>query len=382
MDDSNHTKFNSCNQTLLTPNEVLRYSRHFSLIGVDGQESLKQAKVLCVGAGGLGCSVLQYLVAVGVGTLGVIDHDHVSISNLTRQILFTEDDIGKLKVSVAKERLTALNSSVCLNVYPKRLEKNTTELITQYDIIIDASDNYKTRYLINDACFLLKKPLVSASIFQFQGQISIFNYQDGPCYRCLYPEPPHPELAFNCDTNGVIGVLPGLIGTIQATEVIKIILNKGKLLSKRLLQVDALLMQIKELVIQKNPYCRLCHHGELSDHLFEREAVQNHSFSEIEPQQLAAWINDPNLTIDLIDVREDFERKICHIGGKHIPSKQFKISEITSDKKKTVVVYCKTGSRSLKIVKRLREEGFLEIYSLKRGLIGWIEEIDPNLLRY
>lgn len=368
----------------LNKTEMLRYSRHFSVIGVEGQHRLKQAKVLCIGAGGLGCPALQYLTAAGVGTIGIVDHDQVSISNLHRQILYTENDIGQLKVKCAAERLSAQNPHIQLITYSELLnEDNATALIGAYDIVLDGSDNYKTRYLINDVCFLLKKPLVSASIFQFQGQVSVFNLEDGPCYRCLYTEPPPPELSPNCDISGVLGLLPGMVGTIQATEVVKLIVKKGRSLAKRLLQIDALTMNFKEYEIKKNPDCPLCFHGELSNTLFiEPASIQQEPIIDIEPTQLKAWLNDSSQKLYLIDVREPYERSICSIGGEHMPSSQFNLAGLTIDERTPIIVYCKLGGRSQKIARLLKTAGFSEVYSLKGGIISWIEEIDPAMVMY
>jgi sulfur-carrier protein adenylyltransferase/sulfurtransferase len=351
---------------------------------MDGQTCLKQAKVLCIGTGGLGCPVLQYLVAAGVGTIGMVDHDQVSVSNLHRQILFDEVDIGKPKVHRAQKRLSAQNPHINLVAYSQAFDKTNAEtLVSDYDIVVDGSDNYKTRYLLNDVTFFHKKPLVSASIFLFQGQVSVFNYEEGPCYRCLYPEPPPPELSPNCNLSGVLGVLPGIVGTIQATEVIKLIIKKGRPLSRRLLQIDALTMQFKEYAIKKHPDCPLCCYGKHSDALFiQTESSLDTRIPEIEPQVLAVWLADSNQNVQLIDVREPYERSICNIGGHHIPSTQFTVNQINLDKQKPIVVYCKSGNRSQKIGQLLKAADYPNIYSLKGGILAWIKQINPELFLY
>ncbi len=368
----------------LTKAEIPRYARHFPVIGIEGQERLKEAKVLCIGAGGLGSPVLQYLCAAGVGTVGIVDDDSVSMSNLHRQILFNESDIGQPKVRCAYDHLHAQNPHIQIHAYEQRLQKdNAKTLVEPYDIIVDGCDNYQTRYLINDISFLLKKPLVSGSIFQFQGQIGVFNYQDGPCYRCLYAEPPPSELSPNCDISGVLGVLPGIIGSIQAAEVIKLITGKGKPLVDRLLQVDVLNMQFKEYIVQKNINCPLCARQELSYDLFKEPESQSADLGlEIEPQLLSAWLHDPTRKIYLIDVREHYERVICNIGGELMPSGEFDPHALCAGKNTPIVLYCKMGSRSESIARLLKSRSYQEVYYLKGGILAWIDQIDSNLNRY
>jgi len=363
--------------------ELLRYARHFPVIGLEGQERLKQASVVCVGAGGLGCPALQYLCAAGVGTVGIIDDDSIAISNLHRQILFTENDLGKPKVAVAKERLANQNPHIAINAYHQRLSKQNAEtLLKAYDMVLDGCDNYRTRYLINDVCFLLKKPLVSASIFQYQGQIGVFNYQQGPCYRCLYAEPPPPELSPNCDTSGVLGVLPGIIGAMQAAEVIKLIVNKGQPLTHRLVQLDALTMRFKEYAVKKNPQCPLCQRGELSGELFKKTEQPEELVPAIDPQLLSAWLHDPTQRVRLIDVREPYERSICDIGGDLMPSTRFNPAELHPDRKSPIVVYCKMGGRSESIAKLLKAQGHPDVFYLQGGILAWIDQIDPSKNKY
>lgn len=319
----------------LTPSELLRYSRHFTLphVGLEGQKRLKAAKVICVGAGGLGSPVLLYLCAAGVGTIGIIDDDHIEETNLQRQILYSTPEINQPKVAIAQQKLQALNPHVTVNIYKERLSQdNILKILKDYDIVVDASDNFLTRYLVNDACWHLKKPNVYASIFQFEGQCAIFTAPDGPCYRCLYDTPPPPELVPNCAQAGVFGVLPGLLGTIQANEVIKLILGIGKQLIGRLLVVDALSCQFKEYQLQRNPHCRLC-----ADHPQQHDIQENPFYLISQPSgEYCPMTSQQNATVptidvfeleqlqkqsadfQLLDVREPYEYAICHLNGRLI----------------------------------------------------------------
>lgn len=364
--------------------ELQRYSRHFSVIGVEGQQRLKNAKVLCVGGGGLGCPALQYLAACGVGTLGIMDEDKIEISNLQRQILFSEHDVGRNKAVVIGERLSALNSALNLAIYQQFLsEVNAQEIIAQYDIVLDASDNYPTRYLLNDICRSLKKPLISASIFQFEAQLSVFNFKEGPCYQCLYPEPPPPNSSPNCSLSGVLGVVPGVAGCLQAMEAIKIIINSEEVLSGSLLSINLLTMQFKQFEIQKQ-HC--AHHPKINyaHNHNTRHCMATQGKQEITAQELAKLLSQNSNPVQLLDVRESFEREICHIGGLHIPLSLF-TSELAKQSLQTtqpIIVYCKSGVRSATVCQHLREIGFNEVYNLTGGILNWIRTVDDSLRAY
>lgn len=358
--------------------ELAHYSRHFNLpeIGLAGQQRLKEARVLYVGAGGLGSSALLYLVAAGIGTLGIVDDDTVEISNLQRQVLYSYDDIGTKKVEAATKRLQKLNPSIEIKNYALRLSyQNALEIINPYDIVIDGSDNFSTRYLLNDACFHLQKPYIYASISQFEGQCSVFSGGVGPCYRCLFDTPPPPDLIPNCSEGGVLGVLPGIMGSIQATETIKFILNIGKSLIGRLLLFNALEMSFRELNITINPNCRLCQ----CHQPFDSFATEN--FSSLSVTEFNEFQKNNN-NFFLLDVREPFEYKICNLGGTLIPLKELssRLSEL--DKNKHIVVHCKHGGRSQQAADFLRKNGFNKVTNLTGGIIEWIEKIDPTLAKY
>lgn len=358
----------------LSPSELLRYSRHIPVIGVDGQQRLKQAKVLCVGAGGLGCPALQYLAAGGVGTLGIIDADQVELSNLQRQILFKEQDIGRNKAVVAGERVQQLNSQCGVVVYQEFLsERNATSIVAEYDVILDASDNYPTRYLLNHVCRLLEKPLISASIYQFDAQLSVFHYQQGPCYQCLYPAPPPEHLSPNCSLSGVLGVLPGVAGCLQAMEAIKVILGSPGVLSGTLLSMDLLNMQFKRFDVPKQD----CKQHPVVNF---QEPTKNCSLTdetELSANDLALLLRaDPN-AVQLLDVRESFERDICHIGGVHIPLSSFslELAKQLLPQDKTIVVYCKSGMRSANACQQLRGAGFEQVSNLRGGITSWMNTV-------
>jgi adenylyltransferase/sulfurtransferase len=380
----------------LSREELSRYSRHIILndFGIEGQKKLKAAKVLVIGAGGLGSPVLLYLAAAGVGTIGIVDFDVVDETNLQRQVLFTVYDIGKPKASVAAERLTALNPYIKTIPYPLQINsQNALNIIREFDIVADGTDNFQTRYLVNDACVLLNKSNIYGSIYQFDGQVSVFNYTDaagilGPNYRDLYPTPPPPGLVPSCAEGGVLGVLPGIIGSLQANEALKIITGIGTPLSGRLFLFDALKFEsrivkfsrdannpisgenptIKEL-IDYDEFCGLRKHS-------QTELVQ-----EITVQQLKQWM-DSKTDFQLIDVREPFEHQLVNIGGELIPLSHIdeRAGSIATDK--PVVVYCKTGIRSAKAVKVLLAKGKFNLYNLSGGIIAYASEIDPSLPRY
>ena len=340
----------------LNQNEKTLYSRHLLLseIGIEGQEKIKAAKVLVIGAGGLGCPILQYLTAVGVGTIGIVDGDTVDITNLQRQILFTIDTIGKSKARSATNRLKQLNPYVVFKVHDEFLNvKNALALFNQYDIIVDGSDNFQTRYLCNDAAVLTNKPLVFGSIFKFEGQVSVFNYKEGPTYRCLYPEPPKEGSVPSCSEIGVLGVLPGIIGSYQANEVIKIICGIGDILNGKLLTINTLTHQNFILGFQKNEQIQI---SELIDYDF---------FCGIETTESEIEFSEINIKKhQLVDIRTGLEREIKNIGGIHIPEEKIRENPLLLNSDKMIVLYCETGNRSKQLIKELN----LNINSLKGGI--------------
>ena len=348
----------------ITKEEQIQYNRHLILdkIGEEGQLKLKRAKVLVIGAGGLGCPILQYLTAAGVGTLGVIDNDVVDQSNLQRQILYTIDDIGKSKAETAAKRLSRLNPFVKFNVYNQKLTiKNALLIFEKYDIIVDGSDNFQTRYLSNDAAILTNKPLVYGSIFKFEGQLSVFNFNGSASYRCLYPTPPSPGSVPNCSEIGVVGVLPGIIGSLQANEVIKIICGIGEVLADKLMIFDVLSMRQMMLNYKRTSNADI---QKLEDN-YDFFCGITPAKTEITLEELKQGFEKYNL----LDVREDWERTQHHIGGQHIPLGQLssRFSEINSDK--PLVVYCKSGMRSKKAIDFLEEQKVnFELINLKNGL--------------
>ncbi len=366
--------------------ELTRYSRQFALpdVGLAGQEKLKSAKVLCIGAGGLGSPVLLYLAAAGIGTLGIVDEDTVELSNLQRQILYTTNDLALGKAATAKERLLELNPYGHIITHPVRLtHDNALEILQDYDIVVDGTDNFYTHYLINDACFHLKKPLVYASIAQFEGQCSVFNVKEGPCYRCLYAAPPPEGLIPNCAEGGVFGVLPGLVGTLQAIEVIKLILNLGQSLVGRLLTINTLSMQFQEWPIQRDPGCRLCVQHQAFDTLPHHmpAACTLLNVPEITTSEFAA-LKERGIDYVLLDVREEYEYAICNLGGKLIPLSQLPQFVPFLDKNALYIVHCKVGGRGSKAVKMMQEQGFNSVKNMRGGIVAWIKEIDPQMAVY
>jgi adenylyltransferase/sulfurtransferase len=349
---------------MLTREEQIQYNRHLILdrIGEDGQLKLKKSKVLVIGAGGLGCPILQYLTAAGVGTLGVIDDDVVDQSNLQRQILYTIDDVGASKAETAVKRLSRLNPFVQFDVYVQKLTReNAVTLFEKYDIIVDGSDNFQTRYLSNDAAVLANKSLVYGSIFKFEGQVSVFNYQKSATYRCLYPTPPSPGTVPNCSEIGVIGVLPGIIGSLQANEVIKIICGIGEVLADKLMIFDVLSMRQMILNFERTSNANVQKLEENYDFFCGITPAEN----ELTLEELEHNLEKYNL----LDVREDWERAQHHIGGQHIPLGQLsdRFTEILSDK--SLVVYCKSGMRSKRAIEFLEEQQVsYELINLKGGL--------------
>lgn len=378
----------------LTHKEVERYSRHLLLpeVGLDGQRRLKAARVLLIGAGGLGSPAALYLAAAGVGTLGLVDFDVVDASNLQRQILHGTPDVGRPKLQSAADRLGAINPEVHVERHETRLtSENALDLFASYDVILDGTDNFATRYLVNDACVLLGKPNAYGSIFRFEGQASVFAAKDGPCYRCLYPEPPPPGLVPSCAEGGVLGVLPGIIGTIQATEAIKLILGVGQPLVGRLLLFDALTMKFRELRARRDPNCPVCGTNPTVTALIDYEqfcagpqpvAQPTNELAEISAVELKAQLEGSHPPV-LIDVREPHEFQICRIPGSIlIPLGQLGSHIKELDPSAEIVVHCKGGVRSAKAAKQLQSEGFDHVTNLRGGILAWITDVDPTLPKY
>ncbi len=380
----------------LSADEVRRYSRHLILpeVGMDGQRALKAAKVLCIGAGGLGSPAAMYLAAAGVGTLGIVDFDVVDLSNLQRQLLHGTPDVGRPKLDSAKERLHALNPNAHIETYETALSsENALELFEPYDVILDGTDNFPTRYLVNDACVLTGKPNAYGSIFRFEGQASVFATTDGPCYRCLYPEPPPPGLVPSCAEGGVLGVLPGIIGTIQATETIKLILGKGEPLIGRFLIYDALRMRFRELKLRKDADCPVCGTHPTVTKLIDYEqfcGVAPHAEAdrmaettdEMTPRELKERL-DRGEPIVVVDVREAQEYQINRIPGSTlIPLGELPQRYEELNPNAAIVCQCKSGMRSAKATGFLRSIGFKNVRNLQGGILGWIDQVDPSQLKY
>ena len=378
----------------LSKQEVLRYSRHLIMpeVGMDGQLKLKKAKVLMVGSGGLGAPLGLYLAAAGVGRLGIVDFDTVDFTNLQRQVTFGTSDVGRKKLEAARERLANLNPEIQIDTFETRLtSENALDILRDYDIVVDGTDNFPTRYLVNDACVLLGKPNVYGSIFRFEGQASIFGYPGGPCYRCLYPEPPPPGLVPSCAEGGVLGVLPGIIGCIQAMETIKLIIGKGDSLVGRLLLFDALGMRFRELKLRKNPECPVCgehptvtkliDYAEFCGIRGEEVPAQTVSVPEITPKQLKQRL-DRGDDIYILDVREPHEYQICNLHGHLIPLGDLpkRVSELDSSRE--IVAHCRSGKRSAEAVEFLTKAGFRKIWNLKGGILAWSDEVDPSIPKY
>jgi adenylyltransferase/sulfurtransferase len=378
----------------LTNAEIQRYSRHLILpeVGLDGQRRIKGGSVLCVGAGGLGSPAALYLAAAGVGKIGVIDFDAVDESNLQRQILHGTPDVGRSKLLSARDRLTSLNPEVTVETFETRLTSaNAFELFRDYDVILDGTDNFATRYLVNDACVLLRKPNAYGSIFRFEGQASVFATVGGPCYRCLYPEPPPPGLVPSCAEGGVLGVLPGVIGTIQATEAIKLILGAGSTLVGRLLLYDAWAMKFRELKLRRDPACPVC-----GDHPSIKQLIDYEEFCGVRPaaaptavpettvEELKARV-DSNVPYYLLDVREPHEYQISRIAGSTlIPVGQIgqRFAEVAAAAQgREIIVHCKSGVRSARAVGILKDHG-IDAKNLKGGILAWIDRVDPSLAKY
>jgi sulfur-carrier protein adenylyltransferase/sulfurtransferase len=378
----------------LSNEEILRYSRHLIMpeVGMDGQLQLKQAKVLCIGTGGLGAPLGLYLAAAGVGRIGLVDFDTIDMTNLQRQILFSSDDVGRPKIEAAAARLRGLNPDIQIDQYETRLtSENALELFKDYDIIVDGTDNFPTRYLVNDACVLLKKPNVYGSIFRFEGQITIFGVPDGPCYRCLYPEPPPPGLVPSCAEGGVLGVLPGIVGAIQAAEALKLIIGKGEPLVGRLLLFDALAMRFRELKLRKSPDCPVCgahptvtkliDYAEFCGIRGEEAPAPQVNVPEITPRELKARL-DRGDDIFILDVREPHEYQICNLGGYLLPLGDLSRRVNELDSSREIVAHCRSGKRSAEAAEFLRKAGFRKVLNLKGGILAWSNEVDPTVPKY
>ena len=382
------------NAAALSREEILRYSRHLIMpeVGMEGQVKLKQAKVLLVGTGGLGAPLGLYLAAAGEGRLGLVDFDVVDFTNLQRQVTFGTSDVGRPKLEAAKERLSLLNPEIQIDTYETRLTSdNALDILREYDIVVDGTDNFPTRYLVNDACVLLGKPNVYGSIFRFEGQASVFGHPGGPCYRCLYPEPPPPGLVPSCAEGGVLGVLPGIIGAIQAMETLKLILGKGQPLVGRLLLFNALAMRFRELKLQKNPECPICgekrtitsliDYAEFCGVRGEEAPVAATTVPEITPRELKSRL-DRGDDLFVLDVREPHEFQICNLGGYLIPLGEIpkRVNELDSSRE--IVAHCRSGKRSAEAVEFLRKAGFRKIWNLKGGILAWSDEVDPSVPKY
>jgi adenylyltransferase/sulfurtransferase len=380
----------------LTTDDLTRYSRHLILpeVGEEGQRKLKAARVLCIGTGGLGAPLTYYLAAAGVGTIGLVDFDVVDVSNLQRQIIHSTPDVGRLKIDSAAEKLQALNPFLNVVKYNTMLTSaNALEIFKDFDIVADGTDNFQTRYLVNDACVLSGfKPNVYGSIFRFEGQASVFATEDGPCYRCLYPEPPPPGLVPSCAEGGVLGILPGLVGVIQATEAIKLILGKGEPLIGRLLLVDSLSMRFRELKLRKNPDCPLCGTHPTVTKLIDYDqfcgikpeaanAPMKNGIPQITPEELKRR-QDAGENIFLLDVREPYEYKIANLNGHLLPLGELpqRFSEV--DRNRNIVVHCKMGGRSQQAAEFLKQAGYQNVENLAGGITAWSDKIDPSVPKY
>src|SRR5947209_97748 len=378
----------------LTPQEVARYSRHLIMpeVGMDGQKRLKAASILLIGAGGLGSPLGLYLAAAGVGRIGIVDFDVVDFSNLQRQVIHGTPDVGRPKLQSAKDRLQAINPEVKVDLFETRLtSQNALRICDPYDIIIDGTDNFPTRYLVNDICVLLGKPNVYGSIFRFDGQASVFHPPAGPCYRCLYPEPPPPGEVPSCAEGGVLGILPGLVGCIQATEAIKLIISRGEPLIGRLLLYDALAMKFQEFKVRRNPKCPLC-----GDHPTIQQLIDYEQFCGVRGQEAPApavvsatgEITAPQLkarldrgeNLFILDVRNPPEFDICRIPGSvliPLPELPQRLGEL--DKNRDMVVHCKSGMRSARAIQFLKQYGFTRLMNLKGGILDWADKVDPGM---
>jgi len=380
----------------LSNEEIRRYSRHLILpeVGLAGQKRIKATSVLCIGAGGLGSPIAMYLAAAGIGRLGLVDFDTVDFSNLQRQIIHGTEDVGRHKGESARDTLKSINPGVEVVLHSVRLSaENAMDIIRQYDIVVDGTDNFPTRYLTNDACVLLKKPNIYGSIFRFEGQASVFApHLGGPCYRCLYPEPPPPGMVPSCAEGGVLGVLPGIIGCIQSTEILKLAIGKGTSLVGRLVLFNALDMKFKELKLRRDPECPLCGDKPTIKELIDYEQFCGIPAEPVNPavnpdevtvRDMKKALDDPKLGIKVIDVREPDEHQIAHIDG--VPL--FPLSTLPQkftdlDPNTQYYIHCKSGVRSMKALNFLREQGFKYLKNVKGGINAWSDEIDHNVPKY
>jgi adenylyltransferase/sulfurtransferase len=376
--------------------QIRRYSRHLILpeVGLAGQKKICSTSVLCIGAGGLGSPIAMYLAAAGIGKIGIVDFDTVDFSNLQRQIIHGTSDVGRPKAESARDTLKCINPTCEVVLHKTRISSdNALEIIKPYDIVVDGTDNFPTRYLTNDACVLLKKPNVYGSIFRFDGQASVFApHLGGPCYRCLYPEPPPPGMVPSCAEGGVLGVLPGIVGCIQATEILKLALGKGSSLVGRLLTFDALKMKFHELKLRRDPKCPIC-----GEHPTIKELIDYEQFcgipaepaeptanpDEVTVQEMKRALDDPKLGIKIIDVREPDEYEIAHIDGiPLVPLSTLEQKFTELDPNQLYYIHCQKGVRSMKALKFLREQGFKYLKSVKGGITAWSDEIDHNVPKY
>ena len=378
----------------LSNDEIARYSRHLIMpeVALDGQKKLKAAKVLTVGTGGLGSPLALYLAAAGIGTIGIVDFDVVDESNLQRQIIHGTSDVGRPKVESARDKIEDINPNVEVRVHEEALtSENALEIFADYDVIVDGTDNFPTRYLVNDACVLLGKPNVYGSIFRFEGQASVFWAEEGPCYRCLYPEPPPPGLVPSCAEGGVLGILPGAIGVVQATEAVKLILGIGEPLVGRLMLYDALGMSFREMKLRKDPGCPICGEDPTVTELIDYEefcgipqanaVAQENGVPEITVKELKQKMDDGE-PINVLDVREPHEYEVANIGVKLVPLGELPRRLAEFDQNENFAIHCKTGGRSAKAVKLLQDAGFGNVYNVKGGITAWSEEIDPSVPKY
>ena len=376
----------------LSRDELLRYSRHLTLpdVGLEGQKRIKAARILLIGAGGLGSPAALYLAAAGVGTLGLVDFDVVDASNLQRQVLHGTSDVGRPKLDSARDRIADINPNVEIETYETRLtSENALEILNDYDIIVDGTDNFATRYLTNDACVMLGKPNVYGSIYRFEGQASVFATRDGPCYRCLFPTPPPPGMVPSCAEGGVLGVLPGIVGTIQATEALKLVVGMGEPLIGRLLLIDAAAMRFQTVKVKRDPMCPACGTREIKELIDYDEycgvphmaAAAESAPGEITPRELARRI-EADEDFQLIDVREPYEWQIGRIpGARLIPLGTLSAAMGTLDSSRDIVVYCKSGQRSARATEHLRGAGF-RAANLVGGILRWSDDVDPSVAKY
>ena len=377
----------------LSNEEVLRYSRHLIMpeVGMEGQQKLKAARVLCIGTGGLGSPLALYLSAAGVGTIGLVDFDVVDFTNLQRQVIHFTSDVGRPKLESAKEKIAAINPFVNVKTFNTKLtSENALQIFADFDIIVDGTDNFPTRFLVNDACVMSGKPNVYGSIFRFEGQASVFATKDGPCYRCLYPEPPPPGLVPSCAEGGVLGILPGLVGLIQATETIKLIMGSGQPLIGRLLLIDALGMKFRELKLRKNPDCVVCGTNPTVTKLIDyeefcglrgQEKPVNTGVPEISVEELKQRL-DAKEDFVLLDVREPHEYNICNLNGILIPLNDLPRRMNELDPNKEMVIHCRSGARSARAVGFLQQAGFTKTKNLAGGILAWADRIDPKMPKY